>query len=179
MKLSLFLIILFLTQLCSAVRLSISPQNLEFTGQTGEEICNKITLFGEGVVEGLDKWAEKESRDIRDYNFVPSNLVISYPESIRLNEDKTIRICINTTSSGKYYGALIYNQNYIGVGTWIKVVVKGANYTKNLDSPQILTGAVIGANKNQLSLIIICSVVFLLICIIFLLIKLRNHNNLV
>jgi len=175
----LIVFLILLIPLSLAVEIGISPPSISFIGETGKEICNKITLSGDGLLEGEDRWAKQESREIKDYTFSQEGIKIDYPNSLKLNEDKSVQICINTTLSGEYYGALIYSQDGAGVGTWIYVNVWGKNYTQYSpqENKQILTGAVIGTRINTSYLLFILLGVFLFLIILMLILIWLNNGR--
>ncbi|MEM0465248.1 MAG: hypothetical protein QXW97_00935 [Candidatus Pacearchaeota archaeon] len=187
----LFLIItcFFIINSVISLELSISPGNLNFSGNVSQRICKEIFIKTSyaGNILGETKWIKKfnKKRDIGEYNLKPEdlNLIIDYPSKIKSDGISLKKeICITANKSGEYYGAITYKtqEGYAGVGSWIYVNIEKEqkNYKNSIEK---ITGMSILLENNSKNFdkkiflyIITCILIMLMIFLIILLFIKKN-----
>lgn len=174
-----FLMLIAITSIVSAIEIGISPGELNFNGKPMEVVCNKVTVYSSQdiTLTGSDKWANssKITRDMKDYKFEAKDLGISiaYLKEVKKNNTE-IKICLGGIKPGVYQGALIYSTpTTAGVGTWINVNIggqpnlKAEENSKETKETTKITEAVIGT-ENLIYLPMIFSTIVLFIVLIML-----------
>ena len=150
-KIFLFLLgVMLITQVLGS-QIIITPTKLEFIGETGQEICNKINILTDypGDIVGKTVWGESDSKRLQDYQMSAEDVGIdmNFPESINIDGSEDEEICLTSRYSGEYHGALLYNtnQSHAGVGIWITAAITGE------DKPSLsrITGDTIRINSNK------------------------------
>ncbi len=156
----------------SAATLSISPPQIDFIGNVGEEICQSIFVEVENIktLTGKTLWAEENYFERRLINHIHSaeefGIKVIFPQEIQIENSREIQICINGEKKGNYHGALLYKikDKPIQVGTWMNV-----SLSKEI-SVSKLTGRATGGNQEGYGIFIALGILLLLI-FIFLIIK--------
>ena len=158
---------IFLINFVCANEIGISPAKIDFSGKIGDVICKEITLFTQDkeVLSGGDRWSAKDSRELGDYNLRADELgiEIDYIKSIEFKGSQNVEVCIQGLESGVYYGALIYQVDSAGVGTWIKVNISGDENKKTDPGIVRLTGNVISENNSGMFIFAFIEVFFLVV----------------
>ncbi len=158
------ILIIFFTVPVFAEKIGISPSQIEFKGVVNEHVCKNITIFGTGDFIGEDRWSIVGSKELDNYLLDKTyfDIEISYPKNLTVKERETFEVCVAAKNEGKFFGAIIYNHNSAGVGSWIKIETKSAG---------ILTGSAIGSfsSKKSFFIIEVLLVIFLFLILIFLL----------
>ncbi|MBI2629276.1 hypothetical protein HYW74_04280 [Candidatus Pacearchaeota archaeon] len=172
----------------SAVEIGISPAQLEFKADAGQEVCKKVSVYSgedENLI-GSDKWSSEKTfvKDIRKYTLSANGLGITfkYPKEVYAKRQLEFNVCISGNKAGTYYGSLIYSTNKsAAVGTWIILKVNGnaaeeneiGNESSGSDGESVLnkiTGAVSGMSTTQLAMIpMLTSTLVLVIVLIYML----------
>jgi len=172
MKKFLFLLV-FLFPLVNAATLSMSPQQIDFVGNVNEEICEEVTLRtdGEAILIGENLWAEEgySERKLKQHNLEGGELKleINYPESIEINSEKVIEVCLVGKKKGDYHGVLLYRVEGkpVRVGIWMNASLES--------SISKLTGNIIGEGNEERSFgfLFIISIILLMVlgCLLWIL----------
>ena len=184
MKLFIFVILLiFLISIVSANEVGISPGKIDFNGKAGDALCKEITLFTKDkeTLSGGDRWSAKDSRELGDYNMRADDfgIEIDYIKSIEFKGSQNIEVCIRALESGVYYGALIYQVDSAGVGTWIKVNISGDENKKINPGIARITGNAINENNSGMFIFAIGEVLFLVVIflvLIYVIKKTMGHS---
>ncbi len=177
-------IILLSISIVKAVEIGISPAQLEFKADAGQEICKKLKVYSgeEDNLIGMDKWSSEKAfvKDIRKYTLNSNELEITfkYPKEIYAKRQLEFNVCIISKKSGTHYGSLIYSTNKsAAVGTWIILKVngnaaEGDNENDNgSDEESVLnkiTGRITSMSSAQLATIpMLISTIILIIFLIY------------
>jgi hypothetical protein len=125
-KILLFFFIFFFLSIVYGAELKIWSPELKLDGKTSEKICGKINVSAKNDLSISYKWAEDESRDLRDYLFVSEKRGIAeYPIEKRIVEGElsTYTFCFSSENGGRYYGVILFKieNTSFGVGSWIKL----------------------------------------------------------
>ncbi len=174
-KIILFLFV-FLFPLVNAATLSMSPQQINFIGNVNERICEEVTLKteGEAVLLGEDKWAEKgySERKLKQHILDSSELKLEleYPNNIKINNNKTIQVCIVGKNKGNYHGILLYRVEGkpVRVGIWMNVSLGG--------SDSKITANVVGEEKNFSFLFVMPIILLVVLGILLWMLKRKVKN---
>jgi len=120
----------------SALTLKLEPSKLNLTGNPNEKICTNLNIeysVYDGLVEGRDLWAEKgvieKDLSLHTLDAEDLDLIVSYPKSVRIIEDKDINVCVTASDVGLYHGALLYQTKQTGMvgielNVWITVNIE-------------------------------------------------------
>ena len=138
-KIFIFLIIILLP-LANAIKLGLTPSQVYFMGNSGEKICNNLSIYSDKDVNVITyvKWSNNKSVNINDFYFNSNYYKISeeFQKNIILvkNKKETQEICLVFKDEGKYNGVYIVsseNRN-VAVGSWIftNIKKKSDNKTK-------------------------------------------------
>jgi len=127
------LLLIFFVYFGEAYELGVSPQGIEFYGDTGEDICEKAAIFSRnyaGDVSVGDRWALDKNTDVRNYNLSSSDigLDLSYDRDFEINSNgNENEVCLNAKYGGKYYGVLLFRgeDGSVEVGIWLYANIKG------------------------------------------------------
>ncbi len=187
LKLILFLFIgIFFISLTFALELGMSPPILNFKGEGGNEICREFKIFSnrEGLSLRLDdKWTNKNSfsKDIKDYSYNREKFGIEmeYYSRVVVDREYVGEICIKAKNEGIYYGLLSVNSENgnVGLGSWM--VVDVGDESKRIKLDKSISGLVLGENFyagffNILPFILLISMVFLCLILLFLMSRLNS-----
>src|SRR3989344_2074550 len=177
----------------SAVEIGISPAQLEFKADAGQEVCKKVSVYSgeEDNLIGSDKWSGEKTfvKDIRKYtlNSSEKGITFKYPKEVYAKRQLEFNVCIIGNKAGMYYGSLIYSTNKsAAVGTWIILKVNG-NVTEEKnevgnesDGKAVLnkiTGAVSGMSTAQLAAIPMLTSTVVLVIVFFYLLSVNYQLN--
>lgn len=138
MKIYYLFLFVFLFPVVNSATLSMSPQQIDFSGVVGEKICNEIGFKVENysILIGETSWAEENyfERKLKNHNLSEKelNLIIDYPREFEITKNKTIEICITGKESGNYHGIILYRikNKPVRVGIWMNVTLEGKNFQK-------------------------------------------------
>lgn len=161
MKRIILFLFVILFPLGNAATLSMSPQQINFIGDVNEKICEEVNLKtdGEAVLIGDDRWAEEGyfERKLKQHNLDSSELKLDleYPETISINNDDVIEVCLTGKSKGNYHGVLLYRieGKPVQVGIWMNASLEG--------SISKITGGVV-SDKN-ISFVFIAPIILLVV----------------
>lgn len=168
----------------SAVEIGISPAQVEFKADAGQEVCKKVSVYSgeEDNLIGSDKWSGEKTfvKDIRKYTLSSSEkgITFKYPKEVYARNRLEFNVCITGDKSGTYYGSLIYSTNRsAAVGTWIILKVNGdvaedendeGNKSNEESILNKITGRVTGMSTTQLAMIpMLTSTLILFIFLIY------------
>ncbi len=187
---TIILTILFIPTFSTALKVSISPAHLYFSGDTDKILCKELTVLSDTKITltGEDKWStNKSGGKLSEYALNSEQLKIktSYSNKIIINTEKTTEICINATNSGNYYGVILYKspENSVGIGVLIEANISGENnkLQSNPLNSIALTGFVTNENnqsqKSPISILILLLMVVLVILCLMLSRKIRNKRE--
>lgn len=174
MKKIILLLFVFLFPLVNAATLSMSPQQIDFSGNVNEKICEKVTLKteGEAVLLGEDLWAEEgySERKLKQHtlNSEELKLELNYPENIKINNNEVIGVCLVGKKKGNYHGVLLYRVEGkpVRVGIWMNVSLEG--------SGSKITGNVVGESNKMNFLFIIPIILLIVLGILLWMLKRKN-----
>jgi len=152
-----FIIFLFLFIIPNVISFGISPPQINFLGNSGEKICQKIFLNpdGEGTFLGKTLWAKEDNleRKLSNHFLNPEDLGLKadFNKNFTIKNKSDVEICITGSKSGKYHGVLLYRlQNKpVQVGVWLSVLIKNS---RENNFPLKLTGRIIEGKINNLNL---------------------------
>ena len=126
----LFLLLIFVTSLASAV--SFSPTDLRFNLKPNEEECQKVTITSESDIITLsDSWAESKDQNWSVSGFKSEaslhDISIDYPSELSADE-REFEVCLSGGTLGEYHGVLVLKEEQVGnsiiqMGIWIKVII--------------------------------------------------------
>ena len=140
----------------------MSPQQINFVGNTGEKICDEVILKTDGgaVLVGEDKWAEEgySERKLKQHTLEGENLKleVDYPDNFEIYDEETIQVCLVGKSKGNYHGVLLYRVEGkpVRVGIWMNVSLEG--------SSSKITANVIGGGK-KINFLFIAPIILLIV----------------
>lgn len=189
---SFILLFIIKIQLVFSATLAISPSELNFKSNINEKICKEIELKfnSAGLMFIEDRWANSSNieKDIRKFTVSKKELAIDidYPNKLFLNQTQKISVCLQGKNPGEFYGGLLFkpNNNSFGIVIWIKVDIRADNNFNNTPKSGFLslTGSAINLVKQDMPKFQILSAVlifdvFLLICLLFLIFRLRRKKR--
>ena len=111
--------------------LGLAPPVLDFNLSVGEMMCENVSVISEEVrwFEVSDAWALKETKNLSNYVLRKEELqlMVAYPELVRVSEVMQVPVCVQGERAGKYAGVLLFRslQENLGLGAWIDVEVQG------------------------------------------------------
>ena len=133
-------IFLFIFLICfgSSATLSMSPPQIDFVGQTGETICEKVyfKIEEKDILIGKANWAKEgfDERKLSKHQLTSEEigLEVIMPELITIDNCSEIEVCIKGSKKGNYHGALLYRikDKPLQVGIWMNVSLKGNSIQK-------------------------------------------------
>ena len=165
----------------SAIEMGVSPPEINYFGEAGENICSNITLFSDRriVVIAEDRWGDAESRNILDYRKSADELGISldYEKISEVNREEKFVMCLKSENSGVYYGALLFRaeNSPAGIGVWVVLNISGNNKEGAKSDIIRITGAVIGSNSRNYPAILLTVFAIILLLILILLIRVSGR----
>src|SRR3989344_9690847 len=116
-SLAIILYVVLSISTASAVEIGISPAQLEFKADAGQEVCKKVSVYSgedENLI-GSDKWSGEKTfvKDIRKYtlNSSEKGITFKYPKEVYAKRQLEFNVCIIGNKAGMYYGSLIYSTN--------------------------------------------------------------------
>lgn len=118
------------------VRLGISPSEMQFEGNAGEEICREAVIYfdrGEVILE--DRWnGISEEREMILYTDKAEGLKVEYPHSIWVEGKEEARVCIAADEGGRYFGVILASarEGAVGVGSWIVAEIEEREEKKGI-----------------------------------------------
>jgi hypothetical protein len=169
---------IFLLPIVNSATLSMSPQQIDFQGNTGEKICNQINLKtpDEATLIGETNWAEKGylERKLKNHNLLEEDLdlIIEYPKIIKIINNKSIEVCITGKKPGNYHGIILYRieDKPIRVGIWMNVSLEKKGILRT-------TGKIIDDKSNNNSNFFIGITFLLLLIFLALIWKLKKPSS--
>jgi len=174
MKKLFIIFICFFIPLISSATLSMSPQQIDFVGNTNEKICDEVSLKTDGMATliGEDLWAEEgySERKLKQHTLESEELKLNleYPKEIKIDDEGTIEVCLIGKSKGDYHGVLLYRikDKPVRVGIWMNVSLEGTT--------QKITANIIGNEKTNSGFLFIIPIILLVVLGVLLLILKRK-----
>jgi hypothetical protein len=172
MKFCLIFLIIFLIGFAGAKEISVNPGYSDMVLDKNVVGCFNLSIGYDGILQVDDKWSKIESKNIIDYNFSSNsfNLNLSYAKIIYSGSDYKQMICLSGSSPGTYYGAILYKEDYLGMGSWVKVKITGS-FGEEVVNIAKITGGAIGSRPTEL-IMTISAILLIVLC--WLLLKLRK-----
>jgi hypothetical protein len=178
-------IILFLLVMLSnsvlALKIGVSPPEINYFGEAGENICSNITLFSDRkiIVIAEDRWGDAKSRNILDYKKSADEFGVSleYEKISEVDKEEKLSMCLKSENSGVYYGAFLFHaeNSPAGIGVWIVLNISGNNKEVVKNDIIRITGAVIGSNSRNYPAILLTVFAIILLIILILLIRVSGR----
>jgi len=174
--------ILFFVLICFlsfGASLEASPSEVSFKGNTGEILCENVSVGGvEDVVLLEDRWAKRgySDRNFLNHKLDASDLGIDieYEEKFILSGGVDRLICVRGASKGAYHGLLLFRGDgeNSGVGVWIKVDLVGADVI----SFGGMSANIIENNSNMVKILYIVFFVLLIVLLILFGVKIGHSS---
>jgi len=131
-KYFIFFSFIFLLSFTSSITLSMSPEQLDFSGEVGVKICDTAMIKTDGVkiVTGKILFSEEGifERKLTKYKLSPIERGVEtiFPKEIIINNETQIEICLNA-QIGDYHGIILYKIKNapVQVGIWINASFSG------------------------------------------------------
>ena len=154
-----FIFFIFFIYSINAATLSISPPQLNFEGEVGEELCNKIRIKVNGTenVTGKIKWAKEgySKRILHEHNLDSEelNLKVKFLKKLTIEKSEEIEICLRGKNAGTYHGVLLYRiqGKPLQIGIWTNVSLEGKDFIK-------MTGNFINAEDKEPNLLLFSTI---------------------
>lgn len=141
-KFILFFIVLFFLSFVQAVELGVSPSEIKFDGDAGNEICKKFIVFSKdytGEVQVYDKWKYNNE----EINSTAFGINADYDSEFELNEYEEEEICFNYNYGGKFNGLISFRtaDGSVEVNMFIGADISGKEKDFQTDKNKgVLTG---------------------------------------
>ena len=177
------LLVLFVLSLnlISSVELGIKPLEIKLDAETGEMVCESITLTGSTNFILQNKWNNETSRDLIKYvqeaEFYNINVGFSKQKTSNNPDKEIVEVCFNSKKPGVYYGALMFrveNSN-LGFGNWIMLNITSENYFSKITGFITNSEGSLTSDKKVLWLIIPTLVLALIFGILLIIKKRISH----
>ena len=167
---NIFLIFLiFSIGFVSSATLSISPPQIDFIGNTNQQICRNISIKTNGTNKllGETRWAKEDyfERKLSKHNLSSEdlNLEVYFEKKLMVENKKETEICLKAKKEGNFHGLLLYRieGKPVQIGIWINSSFEGNSLMK-------ITGNFVKTEEKSnffLTLPVILLAVFLILII--------------
>lgn len=161
---------------------SFSPSKLTLNSEIGEKVCGKIILDSDSeTITVNDLWAENENTDWKVSLFNKDakyhKLSVDYDSEL-FSDEREVEFCVSGKKAGEYHGVILLREaqegnSIIQMGVWLDVAITEKQNRKFSN----ITGAFIGAIKNNYYIIGGIFIVIIVALIIFYKIKNGEKSN--